>query len=77
MGSNVVTKWDSFSAKKIVTKWDGGCYKVRQLFCYKVGQVLQSETDVVTKWDRCYKVRQMLLQSGTGDTKWDRCYKVG
>ena len=28
-----------------------------------MGQVLQSETDVVTKWDRCYKVRR-LLQSG-------------
>ena len=69
VGCNVVTKWDSFLAKKIVTKWDGGCYKV--------GQVLHSETDVVTKWDRCYKVRGMLLQSGTGVTKCDNCYKVG
>ena len=40
-------------------------------------KVLQSETDVVKKWDRCYKVGQMLLQSDTGVTKWDRCYKVG
>ena len=48
-----------------------------QLFCYKVGQVLQSETDVVTKWDRCYKVRRILLQSGTGVTKCKDCYKVG
>ena len=55
MGRNVVTKWDSFSAKKIVTKWDYGCYKV--------GQVLQSEKDVATKWDRCNKVER-LLQSG-------------
>ena len=39
--------------------------------------LLQSETDVVTKWDRCYKVRRMLLQSGTGVTKCDDCYKVG
>ena len=77
MGRNVVTKWDSFSAKKIVTKWDGGCYNVGLLFCYKLGQVLQIETDVVTKWDRCYKVRQMLLQSGTGVTKCGDCYKVG
>ena len=47
----VVRKGDSF----FITKWDGSCYKA--------GQVLQSETDVVTKWDRCYKVRP-LLQSG-------------
>ena len=57
MGRNVVTKLDSF----FFTKWDGTCYKV--------GQVLQSETVVVTKWDRCYKVGRMLLQSGTGVTK--------
>ena len=55
MGRNIATKWDSF----FVTKWDGTYHKV--------GQVLQSETDVVTKWDRCYKVKRMLLQSGT---KW-------
>ena len=45
--------------------------------CCKVGQVLQSGTEVVTKCDRCYKVRRMLLQSGTGVTKCDDCYKVG
>ena len=28
-----------------------------------VGQVLQSEKNVVTKWDRCYKLRR-LFQSG-------------
>ena len=55
MGRNIATKWDSF----FVIKWDGTYHKV--------GQVLQSETDVVTKWDRCYKVKRMLLQSGT---KW-------
>ena len=55
MGRNIATKWDSF----FVTKWDGTYHKV--------GQVLQSETDVVTKWDRYYKVKRMLLQSGT---KW-------
>ena len=55
MYTPVVTTWDSFSAKDIVTKWDRGCDKVGQLFvtkwdgsCYKVGQMLQSETDVVT-----------------------------
>ena len=52
-----------------VKKWDGSCYKG--------GQVLQSDTDVVTKWDRCYKGTRMLLQSGTGVTKCDDCYKVG
>ena len=40
-GIEVVTKWDSF----FITKWDG-C-------CYKVGQVLLIETEVVIKWDRC------------------------
>ena len=64
-GTKVVTKWDNF----FVTKWDDSCYKV--------GQLLQSETGVVTKWDRCYKVRQMLLQNGTGVTKCNDCYKVG
>ena len=41
-----------------------------------MGKVLQSETDIVTKWDRCYKVGRMLLQSGTGVIKCDDCYKV-
>ena len=36
-GTKVVTKWDSF----FVTKWDRSCYKV--------GQVLKKEKDVVTK----------------------------
>ena len=79
MGRNVVTQCDSFSAKKLlqsgtnwdsffVTKWDGSCYKV--------GQVLQSETELlqieagVTKWDgRCYKMGQV-LKSVTIVTKW-------
>ena len=84
MERNVVSKWDSSSTKKFVTKWDGGCYKVGQPFCYKVGRkLLQSETgvkkwtEVVAKWDKCYKVEQKLLQSVTGVTKWDDCYKVG
>ena len=56
VGRNVVAKSDSFLAKKVVTKWDGRCYKVDSFFvtkwdgsCYKVGLVLQSETGVVTK----------------------------
>ena len=73
----MITVWDAMFLQSrtafqltIVTKWEGGCYKVGQLFCYKVGQMLlQSGTDV-TKWDRrCYKVGQV-LQSETIVTKW-------
>ena len=70
MGRNVVTKWDSFSAKKllqsgteVVTKWDRFFVTKWDVSCCKVGQVLQNKKDVVTKWGRCYKVRR-LLQSG-------------
>ena len=47
---------------KFITKCDKCYYKVRQLFYYKVRQVLQSVT--------------ILLQSATGITKCDDYYKV-
>ena len=47
--------------------------------------MLQSGTEVVTKWDSffvtkwdgsCYKVGQVLQSETDVVTKWDRCYKV-
>ena len=56
VGQNVVTKWDNFLAKKflqsgteVVTKWGRFFVTKWDSSCYKVGQVLQSETDAVTK----------------------------
>ena len=49
VGSNVLTWCDSSLAKD--------CCKLEPGGCHKVGQVLQSGTEVFTKWDRCYKVR--------------------
>ena len=52
-----------------ITNWDGPYYKV--------GQVLQTGTDVITNWARYYKLGRTLLQSGPGITNWDDYYKVG
>ena len=72
----IVTKWDEILLQSGTAFQLKNCYKVGGRLLqigtafllqietvYKVGQVLQSERDVVTKWDRCCKVRR-LLQSG-------------
>ena len=43
---------------KFITKCDKCYYKVRQLFYYKVRQVLLQSATVITKCDDYYKVRQ-------------------
>ena len=46
-------------------------------FYYRKGQVLQSGTTFITKWDRYYKVGLLLLYSGAGITECDKYYEVG
>ena len=54
------------------TKWD------KMLLQSETAFLLQSRTEVVTKWDgSCYKVGQVLQSETDVVTKWDRCYKVG
>ena len=62
----------------VITKCDNFHYKVRELFYYKVRQVLlQSATGIIkcdnfiTKWDRYYKVRR-LLQSATEHVRFEK-----
>ena len=71
MRRNVVTQWDSFSAKKLlqsgtkdVIKWDSFFVTKWDKSCYKLGQVFQSGMDVVTKWDGCCYEEGHLLESG-------------
>ena len=60
-----ITKCDSY----FIIKCDKRYYKVRQ--------VLQSATSVITKCDKCYyKVRQVLQSATSVITKCDRYYKV-
>ena len=56
IGAHVVTNWDSF----IITNW--GKYH------YKLGQLLQIRTTVITKSGSYYKLGQNVLQIGTGIT---------
>ena len=54
-----------------VTMCDGCCYKVGQLFFYKVRrELLQSRTGVTMCDGCCYKGGQV-LQSETNVVKWD------
>ena len=56
MEQNVVTKWDSFSTKKL-SQGGTGLLKNGTAFLF------QSGTEVVTKLDRCYKVGQVSQQT--------------
>ena len=46
-------------------------------FYYRKGQILQSGTTFITKWDRYYKVGLLLLYSGAGITECGKYYEVG
>ena len=68
---------------KIVTKWNAMLLQSGTAFQLK--KLLQSGTEVVTKWDSFfvtkwdgsyYKVGQVLQSETDVVTKWDRCYKV-
>ena len=63
--ANVVTNCDSFS----ITNW-GKC-------CYKLGQLLQIRTTVITKQGSYYKLGKNLLQIGAGISNQGNYYKLG
>ena len=63
------------------------CYKLGQLFYYKLGQTLLQigvasslhiGASVATYWGSYYKLGQPLLQNGAVATNWDKiCHKLG